>query len=331
MKILVTILMTLLIIAALLFIKTLLKLKVTKRRVDRELGQTIVRKISDPGTVPSFSLLPLVDYLTDDPRFKTEAGVSYWISAGDTSLLMDLGANAKKEHPSPLMHNMALAGKKTDELDAIYISHTHLDHVGGMREQKNKQFSFSKGPIPLPQLTVYAPEPMTPSENNPGPHVQVLTEPTRIKAGIVSIGAIPRALYLMGYTLENALAFNVEGKGIVLVIGCGHQTIQRIIERVKALFDEPIYAIIGGLHLPAGGGRMKIGPIDIQPVVGTDRPPWNMINDQDTQDAIAAVQAVNPALVALSPHDSSDRSLDRFKAVFGEKFQTIKVGTPITI
>ena len=56
-----------------------------------------------------------------------------------------------------------------------------------------------------------------------------------------------------------------------------------------------------------------------------------MINDQDTQEAIAAVQAVNPSLVALSPHDSSDRSLDRFKTVFGEKFQTIKVGTPITV
>lgn len=325
------IIITALIIVALLFIKTLLKLKTTRSRVDREISQTIVKKIEKPGTVPSFSLLPLVDYLTDDPRFKTEAGVSYLITAGETTLLMDVGSNAKKEHPSPLMQNMTLCGKSVTDLDGIFISHGHLDHVGGMKEQKQKQFSLSRGPVSIPSIPVYAPDPMTPSQYNPDLNVQVITEPTVIKDGIISIGAIPRALYLLGYTLENTLAFNVEGKGIVLVIGCGHQTIQRIVERTKALFDEPIYAIIGGLHLPAGGGRMKIGPIDIQPVVGTDRPPWNKINDRDTEEAMAAVQAVNPSLVALSPHDSSDRSLDRFKAALGERFQTIKVGTPIVI
>lgn len=325
------IIVTVLVIVALLFLKTLLKLKVNRQRVDRELGQTSVKKIMNPGTVPSFSMLPLVDYLSDDPRFKTEAGVSYLITAGDTTLLMDMGANAKKEHPSPLMRNMALCGKSVTDLDGIFISHTHLDHVGGMKEQKQKKFSFSRGNVPVPKIPVYTAEPVTPSEYNPEPEVQVITAPTMIKEGIISIGAIPRALYLLGYTLENSLAFNVEGKGIVVVIGCGHQTIQRIIERVKALFDEPIYAIIGGLHLPAGGGRMKIGPIDIQPVVGTDRPPWDKINDTDTEEAIAAVKSANPSLIALSPHDSSDRSLDRFKQVFGDKFQVIKVGKPILV
>jgi 7,8-dihydropterin-6-yl-methyl-4-(beta-D-ribofuranosyl)aminobenzene 5'-phosphate synthase len=327
----VNILLFVLVIAALLFGKTLIKLMVTRNRVDREIRQTRIEKIHSPGTVTSLTVLPLVDYFTDDPRYKTEAGVSYYLETDGTRILMDLGFNRKKEHPSPLLTNLSLAGKRLEDLDAIFISHAHLDHVGGMAEQKKRLFSVSAGPVELPSIPVYAPVPLAPSDHNPGPQVRVITEPLVIKEGIISIGAIPRALYLLGYTLENALAFRVAGKGLALVIGCGHQTIERVIERAQVLFDDPIYAIIGGLHLPAGGGRMKIGPIDIQPIVGTDRFPWHKINDQDTENAIAAIQKVDPKVIALSPHDSSDRSLARFREVFGDRFQIIKVGTPIVI
>jgi 7,8-dihydropterin-6-yl-methyl-4-(beta-D-ribofuranosyl)aminobenzene 5'-phosphate synthase len=119
--------------------------------------------------------------------------------------------------------------------------------------------------------------------------------------------------------------------GIVLVVGCGHQTIERIIERVRLLFDIPIYAVIGGLHLPGGGGRMKIVPIDIQPIVGTDRYPWNKLDESDTENTINTIKDLNPALVALSPHDSSDYTLKRFQEEFGPCYKTIKVGSPINI
>ncbi|GAB6096652.1 hypothetical protein JCM14469_29050 [Desulfatiferula olefinivorans] len=319
------------IVVGLLFGKTLIKLMVTRNRVEREISQARIEKIASPGSVNTLTILPIVDYLTDDPRYKTEAGVSYLLETDGMRILMDLGFNRKKEHPSPLLANMTVAGKRLEDLDALYISHAHLDHLGGMAEQKKSRFSVSAGPVTLPAIPVYAPVPLTPSEHNPGLSVHVVTDPFVITEGIISIGAIPRALYLLGYTLENALAVRVAGKGLVLVIGCGHQTIERVIERAQALFDDPIYAIVGGLHLPAGGGRMKIGPIDIQPIVGTDRFPWQKINDQDTEDAIAAIRAVDPAIIALSPHDSSDRSLARFAEVFGDRFQIIKVGTPIVI
>ncbi|MEZ4578777.1 MAG: hypothetical protein R2875_12450 [Desulfobacterales bacterium] len=39
------------------------------------------------------------------------------------------------------------------------------------------------------------------------------------------------------------------------------------------MFDEPIYAIIGGLHYSVYGGRTVIGPMNIQRIVDqTDRP-----------------------------------------------------------
>ena len=172
---------------------------------------------------------------------------------------------------------------------------------------------------------------MEPSKYNLQPTVQVIEEPTVLSHGVVSIGVIPRFLFIMGYTLEQSLAINVENKGIVLIIGCGHQTIQRIIERVQMLSDEPIYAIIGGLHFPINKPGQKNFVTFIQHTVGSDSPPWKGIKDEDVNKAIDAIKRVNPALVGISPHDSSQWSIQQFREAFKDKYVDIKVGKEIKI
>ncbi len=325
------IIMTLALILIILFIKSIVKLSFIKKTVQRELDNVEIEKILSPGSIQKLSIMPLVDFYASDDAFETEAGVSYYIKADDTDILLDVGFNSKKKHPSALLNNLANAGKKIKDIDFIYLSHLHLDHIGGIKDQKSKTFSLSGGFVELPEIPVYSPEPVKASDLNPGPETIVLTDPEKIKDGIISIGAIPRALYLMGYTLENSLAFNVEGKGIVVVVGCGHQTVERIIERVDLLFDEPIYGIIGGLHLPAGGGRVKVGPFDIQGIIGVDRPPWKGINQNDVDDAISSIRQVAPSFIAISPHDTSDSVLSRFKDEFGPKNHELRVGKLLEI
>ena len=315
----------------LFFVRTLIRLKTGNDRVAKELARTRYMPLADIGTVDSVSVLPLVDFYTDAPRLKTEAGVAYLVKTGDTTLLMDVGFNKKKAHPSPLLHNMKALDIKPGGIDAVMISHVHLDHVGGMTEQRTKTFSISQGPVDLGNIPVYTPQPMKPSRQNPKPEVTVTDKPQKLAEGVATTGAIPRNLYLMGYTLEQSLAVRVKDKGIVIIIGCGHPTAERIVERVKMLFDDPVYAIIGGLHFPVHGGRIMAGPVNVQSLVGTDRPPWQAIGEADVDNAIAAMKTVNPALVSLSPHDSSDWSLDRFKAAFGDRYVDLKVGTPIQI
>lgn len=310
--------------AALLF--TLVKLYSGNKRVSAELSAVQNEKMKDIGTVKQLSVLPLVDFYTDDKRLKTEAGVSYLVKADDTTLLMDVGFNKNKTHPSPLLSNMNALGISPEGIDAFFISHLHLDHVGGMNEQRNKMFSLSQGNVTVPEVPVYAPGKITASPFNPGPTPEVVTGPRQIAPGVASIGVIPRNLYLLGYTREHSLAVNVEGKGIVIIIGCGHQTIERILERTKSLFDAPVYGIIGGLHYPVNGGRIMLGPINLQSLVGNDRPPWNGINEKDVKSAVNAIQAAGPEFVALSPHDSSDWSLDQFKKELGDKYHDLKVG-----
>lgn len=330
-----TILYVIILLAALLLSGlwfSLTKLKAGNQTIAQNLSISApLEKLSNLGTVKSLSILPLVEYYTDDPRLKTEAGVSYLIKADGSTILLDVGFNKKREHPSPLLHNAELMGVPLEKVDMIVISHPHLDHLGGMEEQRNKTFSISHGPVCLPEIPLYAPSPISPSHFNPGPKTTVVREPRILATGVASIGVIPRNLYLMGITEEHSLAVHVEGKGVVLIIGCGHQTIEKIIERSKILFDAPIYGIIGGLHFPVHEGRLMAGPLNIQNIVGTDRPPWKPIDEKDVNLAISAIKKEAPGFIALSPHDSSDWSLERFKKAFPGICHDLKVGKALTL
>jgi 7,8-dihydropterin-6-yl-methyl-4-(beta-D-ribofuranosyl)aminobenzene 5'-phosphate synthase len=310
----------------LVFLLTLIKLRTGNSKVAAELADSRYKKMTGLGAVKSLTILPLVDFYAADERLKTEAGVSYLIKADETTLLMDVGFNQKKEHPSPLLHNMKVLGVSPEDISAFFISHVHLDHVGGMAEQRAGTFSLSRGMVRVPGVPVYAPEKISPSRWNPGPVPEVISGPRKLARGVASIGVIPRNLYLMGYTREHSLAVNVEGKGIIIIIGCGHQTIERIIDRATALFDAPIYGIIGGLHYPVNGGRIMLGPVNVQSLVGNDRPPWKGIDEADVKSALDAVKAANPRFVALSPHDSSDWALALFKNALGDRCHALRVG-----
>lgn len=307
------------------------QVKTGKSKVAEELQQYHCEKISPMGAVKNLSVLPLVDYYSEREGLETEAGVSYLIKADDVTILMDVNYNEKSLHPSPLLHNMQTLGVDPGKLDMIFISHVHLDHVGGMNEQREGTFSISQGPVDLPRIPVYAPDKLRPSSYNPGPQVEIIKEPKVLKPGIASIGVIPRFLFLMGYTLEHSLAINVLGKGIVLVVGCGHQTVDRIIERARELFAEPIYGIIGGLHFPIKGGRVMKGPLNVQHIVGSDNPPWHGLREGDVSQAISLLQKHDLRIVSLSPHDSSDWSIQQFRQAFKDKYVELKVGKEIKV
>jgi 7,8-dihydropterin-6-yl-methyl-4-(beta-D-ribofuranosyl)aminobenzene 5'-phosphate synthase len=310
-----------------------IKLKIDRRRAEKNAAGRRYDLFTAPDAVPELTVLPLVDYHSARPDLKTEAGVSYLVKAGDFSVLVDVGFNAKKEHLSPLLYNMKVLGVDLAALDALFITHAHLDHLGGAEDQRKRTFSLSAGRVDFPPIPVYAPVPLraSPKNDNPASTVHVSTEPFRLAPGVYSVGAIPRALYLMGYVEEQALAVNVAGKGLVLIIGCGHQTVERVIERAKQLFDVPIYGIIGGLHFPVHGGRIMAGPVNVQALVGTDRLPWRGINEADVDRAILTMQEADVKLVSLSAHDSSDWAVERFRDAFGPAYTDLLVGAPITI
>ena len=84
------------------------------------------------GTAKSLSILPLIEFYTGGPGLAGEPGVSYLVTVDGMKILFDVGRNVSEEHPSPLLRNMEALGLSPADIDAVFISHCHLDHVGGI-------------------------------------------------------------------------------------------------------------------------------------------------------------------------------------------------------
>jgi 7,8-dihydropterin-6-yl-methyl-4-(beta-D-ribofuranosyl)aminobenzene 5'-phosphate synthase len=249
-------------------------------------------------------------------------------------MLFDLGRNTQQQHPSPLLHNMTQLGITLDDFDTIIISHNHGDHVGGSKWSRNNTFSFTTAQHALGAKTVYTPIPMT----YPGLTPIHTPAPTIIGNGVATIGTIANQLFgqyikllPVARTHEQAVAVNVKDKGIVLIIGCGHQTLPKILARTDALFDEALYGIIGGLHYAVDGGPIVLKGMAPHKYIGTGKLPWRPITRHELQQNIALLQSYDPKVVALSPHDSSSISIEALKQAFPTAYQDIIVGESIVI
>ncbi len=298
-----------------------------RRRADKAWEASNYAPLTNLGEVDKLTILPLIDFYAARPDLATEPGVSYLVRAGDTTILFDVGYNVRGEHPSPLLRNMEALGVGLDEIDAIVISHAHGDHMGGMENQVNHTFSLSARPVELGDIPAYVPVPLIAPQFD----VRVVGPPQVIAPGVATLGTIPRQLFFFGYTLEQAIAVNVRGRGAVLIIGCGHPGIERIIARAEAVLPAPIYGLVGGLHYPVAASREMIGPIQAQKLFGTGRPPWQPITERDVLEAIELLQGRKIGLISVSPHDSCDWTLNTFREAFGPAYRDLRVGEPIEV
>ncbi len=310
--------------ASLVVILVTIKFAGDKRLEEKSWKENKPEKIENPGSFKDLRILPLIDYYTDNDDLEGEPGVAYLISADNKRILFDVGYNPANEHPSPLLGNMGKLGIETTDIDGIVISHKHVDHVGGIKAVRNNTFLISGEDIDLNGVKAFVPGKMS----HLTAEIEVTEKPKKIAMGIATIGTINRALWLMGLTTEQALAVNVEGKGLVLIVGCGHQRIERIIKRTQEILDIPIYGVIGGLHYPVQASRMKF---DMQRMLGTGKLPWQRIKRDEVQVSIDELKKLDLKLVGLSAHDSCDWSLTKFRDEFKDKYTDIVVGKEIDI
>ncbi len=298
-----------------------------RERVDKFYKDAKVEKIRNIGSTKSLEIMPLVDWYTDRGDLKGEAGVSYLVKTDESLILFDVGMNNNNEDPSPLLHNMKTLGIDLEKIGIIVISHNHVDHIGGFKWSSKKSFSLTNHQIGLGNKRVYTPVPMTYPASSP----ICADQPAIISSGVAITGTLPSYLFFAGWTSEQSLAINVAGKGIVLIVGCGHPTVPRLTERVSQLFDEPIFGIVGGLHYPVTDSRIRVAGIPIQMVFGTGKAPWSSVTMEDVDRNIVVLEKLKLEIVALSPHDSCDASLDTFRKAFPSSFREIKVGKKLVI
>lgn len=296
-------------------------------RADRQWNSFIAKKLSDIGSVKQLIITPLVDWYPAREALSGEAGVSYLVQADNTTILLDVGFNSMREHPSPLLCNMKALGVELKDINYIVISHLHTDHVGGMAQQWHHTFKLSREDVDLSHVQALTPVPM----HHATAQVRVVDGPRVIAPGVATEGPIGRALFFIGWTMEQSLVINVADKGLVIIIGCGHQGLERIVERAEQIIPQPLYGVVGGLHYPVTSSRINKVGIPIQRVVGTGKPPWKPITKSEVWQSIEYLKSKNPSLVAISAHDSCDWTLQAFRDAFGEAYQELRVGQQIVV
>jgi 7,8-dihydropterin-6-yl-methyl-4-(beta-D-ribofuranosyl)aminobenzene 5'-phosphate synthase len=292
-----------------------------------------VEPVRNLGSTTTLKILPLIEYHGSDPALKTEVGVSYLIETDDHRILYDVGQNADGESPSPLEHNMEILGIELETIDMVFISHNHLDHVGGMHWQRNNTFSIGREqrPFPNPATQLVAPDLLS----YPGMATVYADKPMKVGNGVGSTGlgttgTIPRQL-VAGWIEEHALVVNVRGLGGVLIVACGHQTVPNLLKRYDEAFDEPLYGVLGGLHFPVPEGRISLGPIDVQRQLASGDGLFRPLEMADAQAQIALLKERGLGIIGISGHDSSDEVIAQVAEIFGEAYHHIRVGEAILI
>ena len=310
----------LLILVGVVVVALIVRFYIGRRYVDQLWAADLYPPLKDIGSVQRLTILPLIDMKPGRTDLVGEVGVSYLLRTDQANILFDVGLNPRGEHPSPLIRNMQALGVTLDQVQYIIISHLHLDHVGGVKNHWMHTFDLSSQPLDLGKIPALVPTQMSHSTAR----VEVVDSPRVIAPGIVTLGTIPRQLFWLGRILEQSLAINVKGKGIVLIIGCGHPMIQQIVQQAERLLGEPIYGVIGGLHYPVTG-------LPVQRFLGTNNWPWKPVTKEDVRSSIEFLQRRRPGVVALSSHDSCDWTIETFRQAFCEAYQDLLVGKEIAV
>ena len=292
--------------------------------IEREWQSRTTSPLGDFGSTRTLEVIPVVNQRAK-PGLRSEAGVSYLVKTDRHTILFDLGFNRHDDAVSPLQHNLAALGVDVSQLDAVFVSHAHRDHLGGTAWEKARSFGFGPDQPPLGRTRAIAPV----SLNYPGTVVEVASTPKELMPGVASSGPIARRL-LLGRIDEQALLIHLEGRGLVAIVGCGHQTMPKLLQHIRENFKAPLIGLIGDVHYPHPEGRLWMYGIDVQRRLASGDGLWAPIDAGQIQRELAALSA-QLQFLALGSHDTSDEAHDMAEAAFGKRFQRVVAGEPIRV
>src|SRR5437773_3212394 len=207
----------------------------------------------------------LYDAFGKSSSIQKDWGYAALIEYGGKRILFDTGNNG-----DTLAQNAKAKGIDLAKLDFVVMSHRHGDHMGGMSyllqvNPRVKIYAPKEGfgvyGADLPS-TFYRKDTSLPPEERyydgappavmqfgaawPGANFQLIDKTTEIAPGIHLIALVsdkPGTLELR----ELSLAINTP-EGMVLVVGCSHPGIDKIVEAATAI-NPRIHLIAGGFHL----------------------------------------------------------------------------------
>lgn len=223
----------------------------------------------------------LYDNYLYDERLTSEWGFAALVEYGRHTVLFDTGGTGT------LMENMRLLGIDPKAIEAVVLSHEHMDHIGGL--------THLLAEADQPTVYMLASFPAGFKNTIAGlTNVVEVTQTMEIYPGIHTTGSVS------GVIREQALAI-MTTEGSVIITGCAHPGIIRMVRQGRSSLqpgvdDEyvPVALVVGGFHLSGES------PAQIERIIAT----------MQSLD----VQRISPT------HCTGDVAIAMFAEAFGEGY-----------
>ena len=228
----------------------------------------------------------LYDAFGKPSAMEKDWGFAALIEYGGQRILFDTGDN-----PDILADNAQAKGVDLSKLDFVVLSHRHGDHMGGMeyllsvnpkvRIYASKE-NFGVYGFSLPSSFYRKDETLPPEQRYydgappavmkfgsawPRANFELIDKTTEIAPGIHLIALVSDKATTLELR-ELSLAIDTP-EGVVLVVGCSHPGIDRIVEAATST-GRRIHLLAGGLHLVVAKDE------EIQRIVFTLRDKWGV-------------------------------------------------------
>ena len=193
-------------------------------------------------TVKDLSMMILYDNNPYQEGLTSAWGFSCLIRGTEQTILFDTGGNG-----ALLLANMKRLKVDPKEIDVIVLSHIHGDHVGGLERfiEENKN------------VTVYFPASFPKAFKDglkrSGIKIIEVHDPTTVCKGVHVTGAFGTWIKEISLVIHS-------GKGILIITGCAHPGIVKIITEVKDFTENDVLFVMGGFHL-GGEGKSEVDEI----------------------------------------------------------------------
>lgn len=211
-------------------------------RLSNELPQAISQKENLSLKSPLLILTIVYDNYSFASELKTAWGFSCLVEGMEKTILFDTGGDGKI-----LLSNMQKLGITPGKIDIVVLSHIHGDHTGGL-----SSFLTSN-----PRVSVYLPQSFPESFKKAirevGAEVIEVKEPLKICDNVYSTGE-------MGMWIKEESLIIKTATGLVVITGCAHPGIVKIVKKAKEIAEDKVYLVLGGFHL-MGATRGRINRI----------------------------------------------------------------------
>jgi 7,8-dihydropterin-6-yl-methyl-4-(beta-D-ribofuranosyl)aminobenzene 5'-phosphate synthase len=160
-------------------------------------------------------------------------GFSCFLGGLEKTLLFDTGSN-----PFLLLRNMKRLKINPKDINLIFLSHMHWDHTGGLYGILEDNAA----------VTVFLLESFSKRYKEDirkfGAKIIETQKPIRICEQVFSTGEL-------GTSIKEQSLIIRSKRGLIVLTGCAHPGILKIIKKAKEIIKEEVLFVLGGFHLGA--------------------------------------------------------------------------------